>query len=788
MVWLLIGLALAVVAVGAAVTKLPVPAVISSVVAAVGAMVAAVSTTRAVAVLKNRDDHLDTRHGLLRCDRRGGLPLVRGLNDPVQLGVHPAALVESLERSPGFVRRDVMERLTSAISKDRFVLLVGESTAGKSRAAYEAVRELFPGHRLVEPSQRDAAKTAVDAMLESPRAVLWLDDIERFLGAGGFTGAGISGILSTKHCVIVATMRSEEYAYFCGGSSSTIDATRSRETIRQGWEVLRLATRIDLPRSWSTDEVVKARRLEPRDPRIAEALEQVDRFGVAEYLAAGPQLLATWRDAWAPGTHPRAAALVHAAIDARRAGVHRPLSIEVLTLAHESYLRRRGGHRLRPEELDRAIEWATTPLHATSSLLIPSGDGGFTAFDYLIDAVERESIPADALEAFIDAGQPEELKDIGQVAWNWGRLCQAELAYERASETYVESRTNRGYVIEERDGRAAQRLFLQESLEELSAKLGWNHQDTVTIRSALFWVVGGGPRPSLRGLLDLRAETEQALGAFHPVILNIRRGIAHWTGETGETHEAACQYLRLLEDCLKHLDETEWITYAAMFGYAKAVGRGGAERAVELHDEFAAWMRARRAPADTLTTLRYQRADQLRRAGRFSQALDELESIAKDEERRHGRLNGQTLNALTDLFACMADSGDALSALELAQDLLEECRASAESQCIDLRHLRLTISTMTGETGDTTEALLILKELKEEHVHRIGEDDPFVRSVDYRSRYWTAVEKAHAGRLSDAADDLRRLGEDITIFQGANRPLSELVLRRLEEVTSQLRG
>ncbi|WP_410672298.1 hypothetical protein [Amycolatopsis sp. cmx-4-68] len=382
--WLLILLAVLMAAVGSILTKLPIPAVISSVAVGVGAIIAGLSTTRAAAVLKDGDERRAGRQVLLSCDHRGRLPLVCELDDPVRLGVHPAAPAAALSRSPVFVSRDVMPQLVSALSRDRFVLLVGESTAGKSRVAYEAARELFPRHRLVNPVGRESVEAAVDAMVESSRAVLWLDDIERFLGEGGFTGAAVSRVLATKRHCIMATMRSEEYSYFNGGPSSGADANRSRETIRQGWEVLRLATRIDLARSWSSEELGRAGRIQLCDPRIAEALEQADRFGVAEYLAAGPQLLAAWRDAWAPSAHPRAAALVLAAVDARRAGIHRPLPLEVLTRAHESYLRRRGGHRLRPEPMATAIDWATNPLYATSSLLMPHGDDEFIAFDYLI--------------------------------------------------------------------------------------------------------------------------------------------------------------------------------------------------------------------------------------------------------------------------------------------------------------------------------------------------------------------------------------------------------------------
>lgn len=67
--------------------------------------------------------------------------------------------------------------------------------------------------------------------------------------------------------------------------------------------------------------------------------------------------------------------MVLAAADARRVGIHRPLSEALLIRLHAPYLAARGGERLRPEPVPDALAWATRPLYATSSLLIPS-DGG----------------------------------------------------------------------------------------------------------------------------------------------------------------------------------------------------------------------------------------------------------------------------------------------------------------------------------------------------------------------------------------------------------------------------
>src|SRR6266496_2441015 len=84
------------------------------------------------------------------------VPLVRDLDDPVALGVHRAAG----RSAPVFIARDVTERLHEVLRRDRFVPIVGESTAGKTRLAYETVRALLPatGSWSLHRAHRDSTR------------------------------------------------------------------------------------------------------------------------------------------------------------------------------------------------------------------------------------------------------------------------------------------------------------------------------------------------------------------------------------------------------------------------------------------------------------------------------------------------------------------------------------------------------------------------------------------------------------------------------------------------------
>jgi len=109
----------------------------------------------------------------------GGWPQrVRELKNPVLLGAHPAAWDES-GQVPTYVTRDVDDRVVAAVRAGGFVLLSGESTAGKTRVAYEAMRRVLPDHHLVAPASRDAVRTVVETVVDLRRCVVWLDDIER---------------------------------------------------------------------------------------------------------------------------------------------------------------------------------------------------------------------------------------------------------------------------------------------------------------------------------------------------------------------------------------------------------------------------------------------------------------------------------------------------------------------------------------------------------------------------------------------------------------------------------
>jgi Tetratricopeptide repeat len=359
-------------------------------------------------------------HGLV-----GAAPQVKDISDPVILGLHPAALGgEGLDQLPPYVPRDSDAQLRQALAEPGFVLVVGDAAAGKTRSAYEAIRTMLPEHILIAPRRREEIAAAIEAAVLTRQSVLWLDDLESYLGPDGLSPGQIWQVVAGEdhHRVIVATMRSAAEEHL---SSSDPEARA----------VLAQARRIAVSRTFSLAEQKRARSRE--DPRLVEALANPGGYGVTEYLAAGPQLLKEWEEAWAPGSHPRGAALVAAAVDLRRAGFTSPLPRRLLEELAETYLAQRGGQRLRPESAEDAWRWAARPHRSGTSLLIPVGEDRYEAFDYLTDIVQERSpageyVPAEVIYAALPYADAADATNIATIAQSKGRYQLAEAAIRRA--------------------------------------------------------------------------------------------------------------------------------------------------------------------------------------------------------------------------------------------------------------------------------------------------------------------------------------------------------------------
>jgi hypothetical protein len=318
----------------------------------------------------------------------GWLPRVSTLTDPVALGVHPATPIAELSveqqpptagvdlpaRVPMYVPRDLDAKLDAALARGGLALLRGDSTAGKSRAAYEAMRRL-PGDRFVLiPTERSSLRALRDAGLEFRDTVVWLNDLDRFLSPGGLDTALLHWLIGdgTRRVVVLATMRNSAYNRRDPARERDMTAPE-RDLLRADQELLDQAVEdLELERPFTPDERRRARE-RAWDPRIADALKHAGQYGLAEYVAAGPKLWRRWRSARAvdnPLPERVGAALVAAAIDCRRAGLARPAPEPILRDLLSTNLKDEpDAGQLAPTIIADGFAWATTRIQATRRVI-----------------------------------------------------------------------------------------------------------------------------------------------------------------------------------------------------------------------------------------------------------------------------------------------------------------------------------------------------------------------------------------------------------------------------------
>ena len=197
--------------------------------------------------------------------------------DPRRLGVHAAISVPGVPDDvlPEYVPRDVdaaesgvRAKVAAAAERGGFVLLVGGSSVGKTRCAVEAVKALLPDWWLVHPA--GPAEVAALAAAPTPRTVVWLDELQRYLdGEHGLTGAVVRALLNAPHpVVIIGTLWPDRYTAY-----TTVPAPGGADPHAREREVLDLADVIRIDPEFSPAEQDRARAAAARDRRLAIALE-----------------------------------------------------------------------------------------------------------------------------------------------------------------------------------------------------------------------------------------------------------------------------------------------------------------------------------------------------------------------------------------------------------------------------------------------------------------------------------------------------------------------------------
>jgi TPR repeat protein len=386
--------------------------------------------------------------------------------DPYDLGVTRAAIRSedaagpvqaSSGEPPPYIDRDVdmpggaeAGKLETALTASNVVLLTGDSKAGKSRTAFEAMHRFFPKRLLLVPTHKAAlpglikAKAVPGFDLKLPDSVIWLDDLEKWIGADGLTKNVFERLTSAPHgkVTVMATIRLEELAKL--------------EIAKEVKQLVPPNCVVDLERKLSPGELSRA-ETKRSDPRIAAALRESDRYGLAEYLAAGPELVERLR-AGRNGT-PVGYAIVRAAVDWRRAGLQRAVTGGALQMLYPIYLLDARPSQFDSETFHAGLNWATERICGTAALLDEDQTGGYRAFDYIVDHFEHEArsgrdpVRLESWDILLgQVANPQEAYEIGREAYFATQPQIAERAWLVAAQGgHAEAAFNLGQLLEKSD-------------------------------------------------------------------------------------------------------------------------------------------------------------------------------------------------------------------------------------------------------------------------------------------------------------------------------------------------
>ena len=276
--------------------------------------------------------------------RPAGRPLEE-VTDPFTLEVHRAMQPENpqpgLPALPPYVPREhdmELARVVRAAAEGRsgIAVLVGGSSTGKTRACWEALQPLRDRPekwRLwhpIDPARPDAALRELPAI--GPRTVVWLNEAQFYLDVpegelGERVAAGLRELLrdpARAPVLVLATLWPKFWDALTARPAAGADPHAQARELLDGHD-------ITVPKAFTPAQL---RRLgEAGDARLTQAAAGAQDGQVIQFLAGAPELLAQYRNAT-----PAAAALINAAMDARRLGMGIGLPQAFLEAAATGYL------------------------------------------------------------------------------------------------------------------------------------------------------------------------------------------------------------------------------------------------------------------------------------------------------------------------------------------------------------------------------------------------------------------------------------------------------------------
>jgi uncharacterized protein len=484
----------------------------------------------------------------------------------------------------------VRKRLRAAAAEGGIVYLVGDPLTGRTRCAFEALREVLPDWRLVTADALD------DPDRLPPRTVVWLGDLEGHLAEltmlltgrdmAGPTTADLRRLIErSEPVVIVATMRADTVRTISALYRDRYDDQRDHtDEVREQRRlvVTRLLAEAGPPVRLDTAldpaERERAELVAGTDPRIAEALADPGHFYAR--MAGAPRTDST--------------PLLDAAVDCRRLGYRAPLT----------------------EELLRDAVGDDVVVNGAAFVPVP---GGFDLHPYVEFQVERRRLVTPVSErvraaAERHASNPDDLVRLARDAWDHLDERRAERLYRSALTARHPAAARQLCTLLQRRDRHAEALELCRDRAAHADDAGFE------------WT-----RWKVPHLLDRLGRTDEAIDAWRELAAvddQAHRPLVDLLCRLRRTDEALAVFRGAATDEPPH----------ALVEQLREQGR--AEEVAALYRTAVETVDARPAPQETP---RRSQGDLLRRAGQVDEAIEAYRDAVVREGDRSAAHNLETL-------------------------------------------------------------------------------------------------------------------------------------------------
>ena len=289
-----------------------------------------------------------------------------------------------------YIERDgdaaLRNALVTAEYEGRIVLIVGASAGGKSRSAAEAVRQEAGGRLLLSPRAGRLARLEHLGVEDWGRALVWLDDLERYNEAGA---PDTLDWLRDRGALVVATIRETQLASLAphGDYRDPLgDALADGDRVTEvRW------------RDWNPDELARVQG-HVHDPELTAWV--AEGGSPSAWLVAGPQLVKKFDSSRDDEDHPVRYALVRTVLDWYSTGIGQPMPEDLARTLSTVML----GERPRSGEFKKSLKWARRSVvgsgRSVQAILSRVGSGtDLTVHQYLQDADAKgpRSVVADPI-------------------------------------------------------------------------------------------------------------------------------------------------------------------------------------------------------------------------------------------------------------------------------------------------------------------------------------------------------------------------------------------------------